>query len=89
MIVGTLIELQRDCVDFWATDGNNETYVQDHIGLLHEGDVIVFLGVAPMDPELEGQKEVCDLLHVISRFGIGFINSSEVPEYSPGGKIGS
>lgn len=89
MIAGTLIELKRDCVDFWATDGNENTYEDDHVGLLHEGDWILFLGVAPMDPEFEEQGEVCDLFHVVSRFGVGFINSSEVPEYSPGGKIGS
>ena len=87
MIEGTLIELTNDCVDFWATDSSDASFAEDHVGLLREGDIVVFLGVAPPDPRFEGQEDACDLLHVVSRFGVGFINASEVPEYCVSDKI--
>jgi hypothetical protein len=87
MIAGTLIELTRNAVDVWASADINSL---DHVGLLHEGDWLVFLEVESMPNEdYERDEDCCPLLKVVTRFGVGFINSSEVPEYSPGGKIGS
>lgn len=86
---GTLIELTNDCVDFWSTP-TETTGVDDHVGLLREGDWIIFLGVASMDTDtINGVNVMCDLLHVVSRFGVGYINANEVPEYTSGDKIES
>lgn len=83
---GTLIELQRGAVDFWATDGYDATFEDDHIGLLQEGDWVIFLGVSKPPPQVVSPSHPddnpCDLLHVVTRYGVGFINSHEVPEYN-------
>jgi hypothetical protein len=78
METGTLIEL--DCTaDFWNTPDDNGPG-DDRVGLLHDGDWLIFLGIVPFEHAVK-HEDSCDLAQVISRFGVGYINAVEIPAF--------